>query len=162
MKRTKFILIIVLVLIAGFWIEKEAHKKALPRIDMTQLALFDLNGKQIIMGQFAGKPLVINFWGSWCGPCLQEIPVFETAGKKFGNQVNIIMISDEEVEKIAAFKNKNNYQLTYVHSSVALGSLGIESVPLTCFYNPAGKLILAKKEGIKQEELNTLIEATLK
>jgi thiol-disulfide isomerase/thioredoxin len=147
----------VLLIAVGFFIEREIKHRTPPSINTTALALQDLNGQAIAFSQLAGKPMVLNFWGTWCGPCLQEIPGFEAAGKEFADRINIIMISDESPEKLAAFRQKNNYQLPYVHSPKPFSELGIEAVPVTYFYDAAGKLVAAKKTVLTNSELTEQI-----
>jgi hypothetical protein len=67
------------------------------------------------------------------------------------------MISDEAPEKLAAFREKNNYQLLYVHSPKPFTELGIEAVPVTYFYDAAGKLVTAKKSALNENELAAAI-----
>lgn len=163
MKRTRSILtIVVLLILTGFFIEKKILHRSTPVINLSELVLQDLSGKDIPLSQFANKPLVLNFWGTWCGPCLHEIPGFESAGKKFGDKVTIILISDEPADKIAAFKNKNNYQLLYAHSQIKFDSLHIAAVPVTCFYDAAGKLVVTKKQALDEEEITAAIAGLLK
>ena len=163
MKRTGSILTIVLLLIlAGFFIEKRLHQKSSLSINLEGLALQDLNGKNIATQQFLNNPTVINFWGTWCGPCLQELPGFENAGKKFAGKINIVMVSDEPADKIAAFKTRNNYQLLYAHSQKNFDSLGIAAVPVTCFFDATGKLLMSKEQALDEKELTTAIESLMK
>jgi len=158
MSRTRKVLLFVALLVAaGFFIEREIKHNTPPSINATGLVLQDLNGKEIPFSQLANKPMVLNFWGTWCGPCLQEIPGFELAGKQFGDKVNIVMISDESPEKLAAFRQKNNYQLLYVHSPKPFSDLGIEAVPVTYFYDATGKLVVAKKSALTESELAAAI-----
>jgi thiol-disulfide isomerase/thioredoxin len=158
MSKTRMVLLFVVLLIAvGFFIERKIKHHTPPSINAAGLVLQDLNGKEIALKALANKPMVLNFWGTWCGPCLQEIPGFEKAGKQFGDKVNIVLISDESPEKIAAFRQKNNYQLLYVHSSKPFTDLGIEAVPVTYFYNAAGELVTAKKSALNENELSAAI-----
>lgn len=163
MKRTRSILTIVLLLIlAGFFIEQRLRQKSTPAINLASLALQDLSGKDINTQQFLNNPTVVNFWGTWCGPCLQELPGFENAGKKFAGKVNIVMVSDEPADKIAAFKTTNNYQLLYAHSQKSFDSLGIAAVPVTCFFDATGKLLMSKEQALDEKELTAAIESLIK
>lgn len=98
-----------MILITSFFIAKRLKRNYTPQINLSGIALKDLNGNIVNLANFAGKPLVVNFWGSWCGPCRQELPGFEKAREKYGNQINLVMVSDEQVDKIVKFKEENNY-----------------------------------------------------
>jgi thiol-disulfide isomerase/thioredoxin len=155
------LLFVVLLIAVGLLIERKIKHNTPPSINAMGLVLQDLNGKEIALKDLADKPMVLNFWGTWCGPCLQEMPGFETVGKQFGDKVNIIMISDELPEKLAAFRQKNNYQLMYAHSPKPFADLGIEAVPVTYFYDGTGKLVAAKKSALNENELAAAIKEVI-
>lgn len=149
---------ILLIIFTSFFIVRKLKKSSIPPIIMDKIALVDLNGKAIENGKFIGKPLVINFWGTWCGPCREELPNFETAQKKYGNKVNIILVSDESPETILKFKADNNYSLFYAQSLQHFNTLGLTSVPFTYFYDAKGKLIFKHKDELSEAELDELIK----
>src|SRR4051812_17502116 len=115
-KRPAYLLAIALLLTASAIIIRKAKKNEVPRINLSGIALNDLNGKPVDLAGFAGKPLVINFWGTWCGPCRQELPVFEKVSKKYGGTVNFLFVSDEPVEKLIKFEAENSYPFFYAQS----------------------------------------------
>src|SRR5438045_7638657 len=129
-KRRTYLLAIALLLAAVAIVIRKVKKNYVPRIDLSGITIKDLNGKHVDLAAFAGKPLVINFWGTWCGPCRHELPVFDKASKKYGSTVNFLLISDEPVEKLIKFKAENSYPFFYAQSQERFRDLGISSVPV--------------------------------
>jgi len=161
-KRTFVFIAIVVMLIATFFVAGKLKRNSSPSINLSLFELKDLNGNEIIINQFIKKPLVINFWGTWCGPCLQEFAAFERVQKKYSTQINFLMISDEPADKIKKFQEKNNYPFLFAHSQKTFDDFGIASVPVTCFYYSNGKLFTTKNGALAEEDLNDLIKNILK
>jgi thiol-disulfide isomerase/thioredoxin len=97
----------------------------------------DQHGREVNLASYRGRPLLINFWATWCGPCKEEIPVLiELAGQHDSSDVAILGISVDDTEadlqKFAA-ENKVNYPLLagFGHDEL-LESYGAEvAVPVT-------------------------------
>ena len=71
------------------------------------LRVVDLRGRLVDLATLADRPLVVNYWATWCKPCLEEFPAFERARKRYGARVAFVMISDDPPAKAArALANK--------------------------------------------------------
>lgn len=123
-----------------------------------QLSLRDSEGKEFKLASLSNKAKVINFWATWCKPCVKELPHFQKAKEKYGEDVVFIMISDEPLEKIEAFKAKNNYSFLFLRSDAALADHGIYSIPLSYFYKANGEYISAVSGGMDEEEILSKVE----
>ena len=91
-----------------------------------------------------GKPLVLNFWASWCGPCADEAPLLAAAARQDGDRVQFVGVNVEDIDSDAlAFLNK--YGITYANGSGNAGPIsvtyGMRGVPETYFIAPDGRLI---------------------
>jgi cytochrome c biogenesis protein CcmG/thiol:disulfide interchange protein DsbE len=66
-----------------------------PSIDASALALrgIDLSGRSVAVSRFAGRPLVVGFFGSWCGPCRRDAPLFATLARRFGGSVSLLSVA---------------------------------------------------------------------
>lgn len=112
-----------------------------------------LSGPSKNVSVFHGKPLVINVWASWCGPCRQEMGSLERLSRHYGGkQFNVIGIStDDYRERATAFLQQSNTTFSnYIDSKLVLESmLGADRLPLTLLVD-AQRRVLDKFYGAKQ------------
>lgn len=139
---------------------KMAVQKTTKPVELAQLELEDTKGGKLTVQ--TGKPLVVNFWATWCAPCVKEFPEFEELKNKYADKVDFLMVSDEDAAKIEQFKAKKGYTLNMVRSSKTFDQYGMYSIPVTRFYNAKGQLIQTITGGLTKEDLeagvHTLIE----
>ncbi|MEM8999872.1 MAG: TlpA disulfide reductase family protein [Bacteroidota bacterium] len=131
-----------------------------PDIALAQLELQDLEGNMVEMADFDEKPLVVNYWATWCRPCLEEFPYFEEVKQRFGDDIHFVMISDEPIEKIGKFTATNPYSFHFLKSSKKLAEYGINemtAIPTTYFYDISGNLIAKHTSALNVERLIELI-----
>jgi thiol-disulfide isomerase/thioredoxin len=129
-----------------------------PDISLNQVETQNLNQEKIDLTDFIGKPMVVNYWATWCAPCLQEFPYFEEIKQELGDEVNFIMISDESIDKIQIFSTSNPYTFNYLQSPKNLSEYGINARPTTYFYNSSGELTTKHSGSIDTKKLKELIE----
>lgn len=130
--KVKKIIFLVIVVLSGCSGNKDS--------DIYKVKLSELNSQPIDLEQFEGKTVFINFWATWCGPCIQEMPSIARAVEKLKNE-NIIFLlaSNEETSQIEAFAKKRNYNFHYVRVD-NFEALNIQALPATFMFNPEGKL----------------------
>ena len=109
-----------------------------PDLTLKEVDIENLNGKKVELTQYNEKPLVVNYWATWCAPCIKEFPHFEELKKEYGDKVNFVMISDEKNDRIKKFSESNSYNFNYLRSNKLLAEYGIQSLPVTYFYNSKG------------------------
>ena len=109
--------------------------------DIAKIKLIELSDqKPIDLAQYEGKAVFINFWATWCKPCIQEMPTIVVAQEKLKNE-NVIFLfaSNEESDQVEKFAKKHNYELHYVLLE-NMEALNIQALPTTFIFNPEGKL----------------------
>ena len=129
-----------------------------PHISLNQIEASDLNGTKVELNEYLGKPLVGNYWATWCAPCIEEFPHFEEVKKKLGKNVNFIMISGESIEKIKKFSTSKPYTFNYLKSKKNFADYGINALPTTYFYDSKGHLITKHTSKLDVAKLSELIE----
>ena len=102
----------------------------------------DLYDNKVDLSAFKGKKVLINYWATWCGPCIQEMPSLLKAQEalKAENYV-FLLVSDEAIKRISRFKDRKNYNFTYLKSTISLASMRIFTLPTTVIFNEDGKKV---------------------
>lgn len=113
------------------------------------------SGNQISVEQLKGKALIINFWATWCGPCLVEMPLLQTVSERHKNDLIVLAINIEEpISTIKPFVEKN--QLTFpvlvdIEGKIA-NTFGIFAYPASFFVDKQG-IIRSQQFGQLNETL---------
>ncbi len=125
-------------------------------------SLDGLNTGNRSLSEYRGKPLIINVWASWCGPCRDEMGSLERLAKRFnGKMFNIIGIStDDYRNKAAAFIDQSNVSFdNYIDHELKLENmLGASTIPLTVLVDSDGR-VLQKVRGSREWDSPEIIEA---
>lgn len=105
-------------------------------------------GRDFRFGDFRGGWLVLNFWASWCPPCVEELPAIDSLRKKFQNtSVQIVAVSVDpktDAKGVAAFvaeKKLGDVALYYDSKGEVQKALSLEGLPVTLIVNPKGQIV---------------------
>lgn len=122
-----------------------ANAATTPAPDFT---MTDADGATLILADFKGKPVLLNFWASWCGPCASEMPDIQSAWEEHGNDVEFVIVNmtdmNGETEQSAkAFLAENNYTFPcyFDANNSAATAFGVSSIPQTYLINAEGNII---------------------
>ncbi|QZA81920.1 TlpA family protein disulfide reductase [Deefgea piscis] len=123
-------------------------------------SLPDLTGKPQALSQWRGKPLVINYWATWCGPCRQEMPELIELQAKYAGKVQFIGIAIDDAAAVSAFIKplKVNYPMliggnTAMEMMRGQGNLH-GGLPFTVIFDAKGQKIAVELGRIKKERLD--------
>jgi thiol-disulfide isomerase/thioredoxin len=128
-----------------------------------------VDGKRVSLGQWQDKVLVVNFWATWCGPCKEEMPIFDRLQQKFGaNGVQFIGIAADSTAKVANFQKQLpvSYPLLpdevgAIDFSKRLGNrLGL--LPHTVVFAPGGGVVYAKLGVVEEREFSEILQKSIK
>ncbi|MDD3660435.1 MAG: TlpA disulfide reductase family protein [Lachnospiraceae bacterium] len=135
-------------------------------LDFTVL---DMDGNEVTLESKIGKPLVINFWASWCPPCKGEMPDFEEVYQEKGEDITFMMVNmtdggRETIETAKSFLNDSGYTfpIYFDTEQSAAGAYGISSIPTTIFIDAKGQIIAGSTGAIDKETLLKGIDMILK
>ncbi len=136
-----------------------------PEPQAPNITILDYNGNEVTLDSLKGKPIVLNFWASWCPPCKAEMPDFEEAYKKYGNDVNFIMVShlawgNDTVESAKAFYEQSGYTFPVYFDTRYEGYFvyELESIPRTVIINADGTIYKYYTGMISYQMLEEAIE----
>lgn len=129
---------------------------------------YDISGNSFNLSDYQGKPVVLNFWASWCGPCKTEMPGFENLYQKYGEQVQFLMINltdgaSETVDTANAYILSEGYTFPVFYDTDNDGAItyGITSIPTTYLISEEGELLGYAMGAITEEALEGAIEQFL-
>lgn len=140
--------------------ESDTEKNIAP--DFT---VVDKDNKEVNLESFFGKPIVLNFWASWCGPCKSEFPEFQTAYEEYGEEIEFLMVNmtdgRRETKELAdAFIQSEGYSLPVYYDVNQDGAYtyGVYSLPTTYFIDSQGNLVAYAQGAIDMDTLKKGID----
>ncbi|MCR5322663.1 MAG: redoxin family protein [Lachnospiraceae bacterium] len=128
--------------------------------------VYDENGKTYKLSDYAGKPIIVNIWATWCGPCVRELPHFEKFYKEYGDKVKFLMVNceyPEDVDNVKLFIEENGFTFPvyYDFDYSADTAYGTGYIPVTVAINKKGKVIYHDSGSLNEESLKLLIEEAM-
>lgn len=112
----------------------------------------DVRGEKIVMSQLSAPLVIYNFWASWCGPCLAEMPSMLLLKKKFSpGEVEIVAINTDEENQLSNLKRvasemkiENEFILIPDKASKIVTDFGVSAIPMTVVFH-RGKVVHVSK-----------------
>ncbi len=117
----------------------------------SQWQLEDMNGNQVLMSDLEGKVVFINFWATWCPPCIAEMPSIQQLYDKFGDKVVFLMVSSEPANVINGFLARKGYTLPIYHTvgGSEPNEFRTKSIPATFLLSKKQRVVIKKTGAAK-------------
>ena len=131
-----------------------------PKELAADFTVYDENGNAVRLSDHFGKPLVVNFWASWCPPCCSELPEFNAAAKEYAGTVDFMMVNLESADAVKAFLKDNNYTFPvyYDTSESASNAYSVYSIPLTVFIRADGTVLTSRIGSMDASTLQSYLQ----
>ncbi len=125
----------------------------------------DLSGRPLRLDQFRGRVVLLNFWATWCGPCIEEIPVFSRWQRQYGagglQVIGVSMDDDEAAVKRFLAKHAVPYPILMGDAKLGKSFGGIYGLPQSFLIDAQGRIVSRKVGELNLEALRAQIEGLI-
>lgn len=149
--------------------ESQARETAKPVNYAPDFEVLDNDGNTVRLSDFRGKPVVLNFWATWCPPCKAELPDFDRSAATYGDEVTFLMVNltdggRDTVSGVREFVAANGYTFPVYFDTrySAANAYRVSSIPTTYFINAEGEIVSYKVGMVSASELEKGIQSLLK
>jgi len=146
-------------------IETETEGAEEQRVAAPDFTVEDEDGNSVRLSDMLGKPVVINFWASWCPPCRMEMPDFNKVFEEMGDEVNFMMVnavgSRGETKQAAAryvAREGFTFPVFYDVEQAAVTSYGVRAFPTSVFIDSEGYVLGGVEGAIDERTLRLGLE----
>ena len=145
--------------------EQQAEESAAAAVP--DFTIYTDEGDAVQLSDFAGRPVIVNFWASWCGPCQNEMPDFEQAYADYGDEIEFVMLNAtygrETMDSARSFLEESGYTFPvyYDTDADAAAAIGVTAFPTTLFIAPDGTLTAYAISMLDAETLQRGIDMLL-
>lgn len=144
----------------------ETEPDLYPAPDFT---VYDSENNAVSLSDFKGKPVILNFWASWCPPCKGEMPDFQDAFEEYSDQIQFMMVNltdgaQETVESASEYIKSQGYTFPVFYDTKISAAMayGTSSIPASYFVDANGNLAAYAVGMLDRTSLDTGISMILK
>ena len=106
-------------------------------------------GTPFYLSDLYDQVIFLNFWATWCPPCVAELPEIQKAYEKYGHEVAFILVSNQQPEEVEAFMEKKGYNLPVFYPGTAIpDAFQSTSIPTTFIISRDGKIVTRKTGAV--------------
>ena len=110
--------------------------------------LTDSNGKQSNFIEHTDKVIFLNYWATWCPPCIAEMPSLVELNKDYGDKVEFVFLANDDKDKVKSYLEKKDYHIpVYFKQTKTPEELKSSSLPTTFIINKKGDIVI-KEVGV--------------
>jgi cytochrome c biogenesis protein CcmG/thiol:disulfide interchange protein DsbE len=125
----------------------------------------DLSGRPLRLEQFRGRVVLLNFWATWCGPCIEEIPVFARWQRQYGTAglqvLGVSMDDDDAVVKRFLAKHAVPYPIVMGDAKLGESFGGVYGLPQSFLIDAHGRIVFRNVGELNLEALRSQIQALI-
>lgn len=146
----------------------DMHSDSAAAMSANNFSVYDSNGCKVQLSDYVGKPIVVNFWATWCGYCVRELPDFQKVYSEYGDKVNFMM-----VDLADGSREKKSDAMNYVKSMSftfpvyfdtdfsASNAYSIRSIPMTLIIDKDGNVIKTQNGMMDGNDLKLYLDNLL-
>lgn len=130
--------------------------------------VYDMDGNPHKLSDFRGKPVILNFWATWCGYCEAEMPDFEEKYQQYGDQIHFLMVdvtdgAQDTVEKASAFIAERGFTFPVYYDTElqAASAYNTSGLPVTYFLDAEGYFVAWQQGMLTADTLQKGIDMVL-
>ncbi|HWY37799.1 MAG TPA: TlpA disulfide reductase family protein, partial [Bacteroidia bacterium] len=112
----------------------------------------DTSGNDVKLDKFKGKKIIFSFWGTWCGECLIELKQLNELKKIDMFDTEVILVSDEPIEKITRFMQRKKYPFTFLQFNRPFSEIHVNAFPTNYLINSRGEVTYSKVGAINWKD----------
>ncbi len=136
--------------------------------ELKDFTMLDENGEEVKLSDKIGKPMIVNFWATWCPPCQNEMPHLQDAYEQYGDKVEFVMVDlvdgqSEDMENGKKFAEDNGYTFPLYFDENREGSTAynVAYIPYTVVVDKEGRIVGTHNGEMKKADVEEYINRIL-
>lgn len=129
------------------------------------LSLTNSEGRVVRLSEFRGKPVLVNFWASWCGPCIAEMPMLDTLSREAAGELHVIGITEDDPEAATTWLADNPVSYPILQSPSAQVELSAQFfgnhrqvLPYSVLLDSDGKIVRTREGMFQEDQLQRFVQ----
>lgn len=134
-----------------------ASAPAASAVPASDTKFMSLDGQPVELSAYAGKKVFVNYWATWCAPCIREIPSITRASAELEDENFVFLFaSDESPDTISGFLEDRGFSGTFIKLNKFFGAWGIQAVPSSELYDENGQLVMTWPGAFEWDSMEML------